>query len=203
MNTSFSEAPASTRPRGLVRLNSHQNQGNTNLSVNPPGGPGAQAHHLHHLSTGAGRFAGIKGVPPHPRPGEPSLVVTGPLNGCAVHAMHDTGNTTLSFVHHTDYSKNGKAELNGFLAQNPALRPAGNVTPDGYSHPTGVSRIETGATAFMHYDRPANGGPGQWMRVSLLNDWKNGGGGAGTRPELVRPQDLPTQWVQTSPLDLP
>lgn len=189
--------------QSVVSLNVNQHQGNSHMTATPAGGPGAQAHYLHYLSTGTGRFAGLEGVPLHPRPNDPSMVVTGPLNGCAVHTMHNTNNNTMSVIHHADYSKNGDAELDEFLAQNPNLRLAGSVKPSDYAHSTGVGRVETGATSFLHYDRPSNGGQGQWTMVTQLNDWKNGGGGAGTRPELGRPQNLPTPWVQTTPLDLP
>jgi hypothetical protein len=186
--------------QSVVTLNVHQHQGNSNLSVTAPGGNGAQAHYLHYLSTGTGRFAGIEGVPLHPRPGDPSMVVTGPLNGCAVHALHNTSNDTLSFVHHADFSKNGAAELKDFMAENPALRLVGGLKPSDYSHPTGVGRVETGATPFIHYNKPPGQNLGQWTLVGQLNDWKNGGG-SGSRPELVRPQNVPTPWVHTVPID--
>jgi len=182
--------------QSVVSLNVHQHQGNANLSVTPPGGPGAQAHYLHYLSSGAGRFAGIEGVPLRPRPGDPSMIVTGPLNGCAVHALHNTSNNTLSFVHHADFSKNGVAELKNFLAENPSLRLVGGFKPSDYSHATGVGRIETGATPFIHY----NAHQGQWTMVGQLNDWKNGGG-SGSRPELIRPQTVSAPWIHTLPID--
>ncbi|QQR44388.1 hypothetical protein JKA73_36405 [Myxococcus xanthus] len=186
----------------VVTLNAHQHQGNTNLSVSPAGGQGIPAHYMHYLSTGEGKFAGIQGVPLHPRPGEPNTVVTGALNGCAVHALHDTKNNSLSFLHHADYSKNGKAELDGFLSQHPNLRPAGSFTPSDYSHPTGKHNDPTGATPFIHYSQGANNRPGQWTIAGQLNTFKNGGTEGG-RPELMRPTDLQVPLMQTIPVDVP
>lgn len=186
----------------VVTLNAHQHQGNTNLSVSPAGGQGIPAHYMHYLSTGEGKFAGIQGVPLHPRPGEPNTVVTGALNGCAIHALHDTKNNNLSFLHHADYSKNGKAELDGFLSQHPNLKPAGSFTPGDYSHPTGKHGLPAGATPFIQYSQGAGSQPGQWNIVGQLNTYKNGGTPGG-RPELMRPTDLQVPFMQTVPVDVP
>ncbi|MFY1829482.1 hypothetical protein ACN47A_26450 [Myxococcus fulvus] len=186
----------------LVSLNAHKYQNNTNLSVSPAGSPGIPAHYMHYLSTGEGKFAGIQGVPLHPRPGEPTLVTTGALNGCAVHALHDTKNNNLSFLHHADYSKNGKAELDGFLSQHPNLKPAGSYTPSDYSHPTGKHNLPTGSTPFIHYTQGAGGQPGQWMISGQLNTYKNGGTPGG-RPELMLPTDIPGGALQSVPVTLP
>jgi hypothetical protein len=184
----------------VVTLNAHQHQGNSNLSVTAAGGQGLQAHYMHYLSTGQGKFAGIEGVPLHPRPDQPNTVVTGALNGCAVHALHDTKTNTLSFLHHADYSKNGANELKDFLAQRPHLRPAGSFTPSDYSHPTGPHRTPTGATPFIHYTQPSGNRPGQWTIAGQLNTFKNGGTPGG-RPELMRPTDLKVPFVQTIPVE--
>ena len=184
----------------VVTLNAHQHQGNTNLSVTAPGGQGVQAHYMHYLSTGEGKFAGIQGVPLHPRPGEPNMVVTGALNGCAVHALHDTKTNTLSFLHHADYSKNGKNELTDFLSTRPHLKPVGSFTPGDYSHPTGQHGTPTGATPFIHYTPGAGSRPGQWTIAGQLNTFKNGGTPGG-RPELMRPTDLKVPFMQTIPVE--
>lgn len=185
----------------VVTLNAHQHQGNTNLSVTGAGGPGVQAHYMHYLSTGEGKFAGVQGVPLHPRPGQPNMVVTGALNGCAVHALHDPKANTLSFLHHADYSKNGANELKDFLAKpdHQHLRPVGSFTPGEYSHPTGKHGVPTGATPFIHYSQPAGNHPGQWTIAGQLNTFKNGGTPGG-RPELMRPTDLKVPFVQTIPV---
>ncbi len=183
----------------IVSLNVHQQSGNANLSVTHHNTPGAQVHYLHYQSTGAGRFAGITGVPLHPQPGQPSMVMTGNLNGCAIHAFHNTNDNTLSFVHHADFSKNGKQELSDFLSQHPHLRPVGSFGPSDYAHPTGNGRIETGATAFAHYYKRPGQTQGQWMMVGQLNDWESGANASG-RPQLGRPTNAPVPNVQTIPL---
>ncbi len=102
-------------------------------------------------------------------------------------------------VSRADFSKygahTGKQQLENFLKQN-NLQLVQSLTPHDYSHPTGSHGIQTGATAFAHYDRLAD----QWKLVGQLNDWKNGGAPGG-RPELQRPQGgLAQQWV--GPVDL-
>lgn len=193
--------------QSIATLNVQQQHGNANLSLSSPGGNGPQVHYLHYLSSGQatgpdkGSFAGISGVPLHPGPGQPSMVMTGPLNGCAVHALHNTADDTLSFVHHADFSKYGNAagrqQLEAFLKENPGLRLLQSLTPKDYSHSTGAHGIQTGATAFAHYDRPT----GQWNMVGQLNDWKNGGAPGG-RPELQRPQNAAGQGQWMRPVDL-
>ncbi|KFA88490.1 hypothetical protein [Archangium violaceum] len=190
--------------QSTATLNVQQQHGNANLSLSPAGGNGPQVHYLHYLSSGQntqanGSFAGISDVPLRPGQGQPNMVMTGPLNGCAVHALHNPANDTLSFVHQADFSKygaqTGKQQLDGFLKQN-NLQLVQSLTPNDYSHSTGKHGIETGATAFAHYDNAA----GKWNLVGQLNDWKNGGVPGG-RPELQRPPGgLPQQW--TSPVDL-
>lgn len=174
--------------QSVVTVNAHQRPGgNANLSFGPAGGQGVQAHYLHYLSEGEGRFAGISGVPPHPVANAPTTIVTGPLNGCAVHAFHDTNTQTMSFVHHANYSKNGKAELADFLQQHPNLQHAATLEPKDYSHPTGHGSETTGATALLQYQKPTQPGQqGQWSILGQLNDWKSGAG-PDARPELKRP----------------
>jgi hypothetical protein len=175
--------------QSVVTLNAYQRPGgNANLALSPANAPGgAKVNYLHYLSEGEGKFAGIQGVPLHPKAGEPSMVVTGPLNGCAVHALHDKNTQTLSFVHHANFSKNGQAELQEFLGKHPNLSHAATLGPKDYSHPTGHGKDSTGATAFAHYQKPTSpNGQGQWLLMGQLNDWKNGAGPDG-RPELKRP----------------
>jgi hypothetical protein len=174
--------------QSVVTLNAHQRPGgNANLSLGPPNGKGAQVNYLHYLSEGEGRFAGLQGVPQRPGADEPSMVITGPLNGCAVHAFHDKNTQTLSFVHHANFSKNGKQELQDFLKAHPNLSHAASLEPKDYSHSTGHRDETTGATAFAHYQQPTSpNGQGQWYLMGQLNDWKNGAGPDG-RPELKRP----------------
>ena len=174
--------------QSMVTVNAHQRPGgNANLTFGPAGGQGVQAHYLHYLSEGEGRFAGISGVPPHPTANAPTTIVTGPLNGCAVHAFHDKNTQTMSFVHHANYSKNGENELKDFLKQNPNLQHAATLGPADYSHRTGHGDEATGATAMLHYDKPTQPGQqGQWSIIGQLNDWKSGAG-PDARPELKRP----------------
>jgi hypothetical protein len=176
--------------QSIATMNVHPQHGNANLSLTAPGGNGPQVHYLHYLSSGQGQqgqgsFAGISGVPLHPAHGQPSMIMTGPLNGCAVHALHNPADGTLSFVHQADFSKyganTGKDQLAAFLRQN-NLELVQSLTPHDYSHATGAHGIQTGATAFAHYDRPT----GKWNLIGQLNDWKNGGAPGG-RPELQRP----------------
>ncbi|WP_375765262.1 hypothetical protein NR798_26465 [Archangium gephyra] len=184
--------------QSVATLNVQQQHGNANLSLSAPGGNGPQVNYLHYLSSGQGKpdqgsFAGISGVPLHPKPGQPSMVMTGPLNGCAVHALHNKTDDTLSFVHQADFSKygasTGKQHLEDFLKKND-LQLVQSLTPHDYSHPTGSHGIETGATAFAHYDKAS----AQWKLVGQLNDWKNGGAPGG-RPELQRPPAGLGQWL--------
>jgi hypothetical protein len=185
--------------QSTATLNVQQQHGNANLSLSSPGGNGPQVNYLHYLSSGQGTqnqgsFAGISDVPLRPGQGQPSMVMTGPLNGCAVHALHNPANDTLSFVHQADFSKysaqTGKQQLENFLKQND-LQLVQSLTPNDYSHPTGKHGIETGATAFAHYDKASE----KWNLVGQLNDWKNGGAPGG-RPELQRPPGgLAQQWV--------
>jgi hypothetical protein len=175
------------------------------MSLSSPGGNGPQVHYLHYLSSGQatrpdqGSFAGISGVPLHPRPGDPSMVVTGPLNGCAVHALHNPANGTLSFVHQADFERlgagTGRNQLKDFMNQH-NLQLVQSLTPHDYSHPSGPHQLPTGATAFAHYDRPTQ----QWQLVGQMNDWKNGGVPGG-RPELQRPQDGVGQGQWMRPID--
>lgn len=200
------QKPLVPASQSVGTLNVQQQHGNANLSLSSPGGNGPQVHYLHYLSSGQatapgkGSFAGISGVPLNPGHGQPSMVVTGPLNGCAVHALHNTADDTLSFVHHADFSAHGNAagkqQLEAFLKENPSLRLLQSLTPKDYSHPTGAHGIQTGATAFAHYDRPT----GQWNLVGQLNDWKNGGAPGG-RPELQRPQNAAGQGQWMRPID--
>ncbi|WP_309895459.1 hypothetical protein [Archangium sp.] len=189
--------------QSVATLNVQPRHGNANLSLSAPGGKGPQVNYLHYLSSGQARqdqgsFAGISDVPLHPKPGQPSMLMTGPLNGCAVHALHDPANDTLSFVHQADFSKHGahtgKQQLKDFLREN-NLQLVQSFTPQDYSHPTGAHGIQTGATAFAHYDKPSE----QWKLVGQLNDWKNGGSPGG-RPELKRPEGGLGQWL--GPVDL-
>ncbi|WP_224248207.1 hypothetical protein [Hyalangium gracile] len=182
-----------------VSLNVHQQNGNSNLSLSHANTQGAPAHYLHYQSTGTGRFAGIEGVPLHPQPGQPNMVVTGPLNGCAVHALQNKDDHTLSFVHHADFSRNGRQEYSDFLAQNQHLRPLGSFGPSDYAHSTGNGRIETGATAFAHYYTRPGHTQGEWQMVGQLNDWQNGGDRYG-RPQLGWPEKLSVPTIQTIPL---
>ncbi|WNG39801.1 hypothetical protein F0U61_43575 [Archangium violaceum] len=192
--------------QSVATMNIQQQHGNANLSLSSPGGNGPQVHYLHYLSGGQalgpnqGSFAGISNVPLRPGPNDPSMVVTGPLNGCAVHALHNPANGTLSFVHQADFEHQGAAtgrqHLNNFLTQN-NLQLVQSLTPNSYSKPSGPHQLPTGATAFAHYDRVAQ----QWQLVSQMNEYKSGAG-AGGRPELQRPQDFPGggQWMR--PIDL-
>ncbi|MFY0523147.1 hypothetical protein ACN28I_08150 [Archangium gephyra] len=189
--------------QSVAALNVQQQHGNANLSLSAPGGNGPQVNYLHYLSSGQGKpdqgsFAGISDVPLHPKPGQPSMVMTGPLNGCAVHALHNPANDSLSFVHQADFEKyganTGKQHLKDFLGQN-KLNLVQSLTPHDYSHPTGAHGIQTGATAFAHYDKASE----QWKLVGQLNDWKNGGSPGG-RPELQRPQGGLGQWL--GPVDV-
>lgn len=177
--------------QSVATMNVQQQHGNANLSLSAPGGNGPQVHYLHYLSSGQGAnqqtaFAGINGVPLHPEHGQPSMVMTGPLNGCAVHALHNPADNTLSFVHQADFTKYGadvgKQHLDNFLKEN-KLNLVQSLTPQHYSHSTGSNGIETGATAFAHYDKTSQ----QWKLVAQLNDWKSGTSSSG-RPELQRPQ---------------
>ncbi|QRK09182.1 hypothetical protein JQX13_03205 [Archangium violaceum] len=206
------DLPTPNRPfvpanQSIATMNVHQQNGNANLSLSSPGGHGPQVHYLHYLSGGQaagpnqGSFAGISGVPLHPGPGQPSMVTTGPLNGCAVHALHNPNNpNSLSFVHQADFEHHGAAtgrqHLNNFMNQH-NLQLVQSITPHDYSHPSGPHGLPTGATAFAHYDRPTQ----QWQLVGQLNEYKSGAG-AGGRPELQRPQDLAGggQWMR--PIDL-
>ncbi|AKJ03060.1 hypothetical protein ATI61_113248 [Archangium gephyra] len=190
--------------QSVATLNVQQQHGNANLSLSSPGGNGPQVNYLHYLSSGQGTqsqgsFAGISDVPLRPGHGQPSMVTTGPLNGCAVHALHNPANDTLSFVHQADFSKygsqTGKQQLENFLKQN-ELQLVQSLTPNDYSHPTGKHGIQTGATAFAHYDKASE----KWNLVGQLNDWKNGGTPGG-RPELQRPPGGLAQQLM-NPVDL-
>ncbi|HEX5753594.1 MAG TPA: hypothetical protein VFZ09_45790 [Archangium sp.] len=190
--------------QSTATLNVQQQHGNANLSLSSPGGNGPQVNYLHYLSSGQGTqsqgsFAGISDVPLRPGHGQPDMIVTGPLNGCAVHALHNPANDTLSFVHQADFTKHGsqtgKQQLDNFLKQN-NLQLVQSLTPNDYSHPTGKHGIETGATAFAHYDKASE----KWNLVAQLNDWKNGGAPGG-RPELQRPPAGLGQQL-TNPVDL-
>ena len=89
--TPRAQPPFVPASQSTVTVNAHQRPGgNANLTFGPAGGQGVQAHYLPYVPEGSGRFAGIHGVPQHPQAGAPSMVVTGPLNGCAVHAFHNT-----------------------------------------------------------------------------------------------------------------
>ncbi|PTL83374.1 hypothetical protein [Vitiosangium sp. GDMCC 1.1324] len=198
-NQTFVPAAHST-----VTVNAYQHNpgdktkvGNANLAFNPEGGQGLQAHYLHYLSADMGRYAGISGVPQHPPPGAPTTIITGQLNGCAVHAFHDKNTQTLSFVHHADFSKNGQAELADFLRRNPNLQHAATLGPADYSHPTSMklkdgTPLATGATVFAQYERPRPAQPGQpaqqgqWVMVGQLHQQKPNAYQEG-RPELMRP----------------
>jgi hypothetical protein len=190
-NATFVPASQST-----VTVNANQNPGgNANLTFNPAGRPGMQAHYLHYLSgqKDAGRYAGISGVPLHPTANAPTTVVTGQLNGCAVHAFHDKNTQTMSFMHHADYSKNGPAELKEFMEKNPNLKHAATVGPKDYSFPTDAPKykdgttLDSGATLFAHYEKPTRPGQqGQWVMTTQLNEQKSNQYQEG-RPDLVRP----------------
>ncbi|WP_232293791.1 hypothetical protein [Stigmatella aurantiaca] len=197
-------APFVPASQSTVTVNAHQRPGgNANLTFSPAGGQGVQAHYLPYVPEGSGRFAGINGVPQHPAPGAPSTIVTGPLNGCAVHAFHDKNDQTLSFMHHANYSSNGTNELADFMKKNPNLQHAATIDPKDYAQWNGKiadrydppRKEETGATAFAHYDRNSQ----QWSLAAQVNDIQNGLGPDG-RAELKRPDfnlaHQPTQFLQ-------
>ncbi|WP_224360454.1 hypothetical protein [Hyalangium versicolor] len=197
-------APFVPASQSIVSVNAHQRPGgNANLTFNPATTPGIPAHYLPYEPQGSGRFAGINGVPQRPGPNDPNMIVTGQLNGCAVHAFHDKNDQTLSFMHHANYSANGPNELEGFMQQNPNLRLAATLDPKDYAQWNGkiVStydpprKEQTGATAFAHFDQRTQ----QWSLVAQMNDIKNGAGPDG-RPELKRPDfnlaHQPTQFLQ-------
>ncbi|WP_434391266.1 hypothetical protein [Melittangium boletus] len=175
----------------IATLSVHQRPGgNANMHLSPAGGKGTPAYYLDYLPEGSGRFAGLQGVPQHPGPNDPKLLVTGQLNGCAVHALHDSRDQSLSFLHHANYSKNGQQELTDFLRDKPHLSPAATFGPQDYSHKTGNGQDLAGATAFAQYRPPHNGqGLGQWHLMGQLNDM-TGKVSPDMRPELMRPDKL-------------
>lgn len=177
--------------------------GNANLHLSPPGGQGAQVHYLDYLPEGSGRFAGLQGVPQHPGPNDPKMLVTGQLNGCAVHALHDSRDQSLSFLHHANYSKNGQQELKDFLTQHPHLSPAATLGPQDYSHPIKPGSDQmTGATAFAQYrPSPTGQGLGQWHLMGQLNDMA-GMNMQDMRPSLQRP-NFPGSPMLNIPIEPP
>jgi|GEM_PF-4388689 len=196
------QAPFVNASDSIVTMSAHQRPGgNVNMHLTPPNGKGSQVHYLDYLPEGSGRFAGIQGVPQHPGPHDPKMVVTGQLNGCAVHALHDSRDQSLSFMHHANYSKNGPQELNDFLKGHPHLSPAATFGPADYSHATGKGRDQTGATAFAQYLPSSSGnGLGQWHLMGQLNDM-TGKVSQDMRPELKRPNIVGAPPVMMIPVE--
>jgi hypothetical protein len=190
-------APANPRVDPFISANDSKvtmfvhkkDQGNANMTFSPAGGPGVQAHYIPYVQQGEGGFGGVKGVPLHPQIGQPTMAVTGPLNGCAVHAFHNRNDNTLAFIHQANFDRGGPADLAKFQQKNPHLTEVASIKPSDYAHQIKDSkdpRETAGATVFAHYDQPQLNQPGQWKLMGQLNNHKAGAGPDG-RPPLGAP----------------
>jgi hypothetical protein len=158
------EQPLVDASNSVVSLNVNEHHGNAFLSVDSPGGPGAQAYYLQYANSATGHLAGIQGVPLHPPAGTPTTIVTGALNGCAIWALYNSETDSMTFVHDHSYSSGGATLMQQFLQNHPELSVVGSFTPDDYEHLLDNGTY-SGASALIQYDAAAQ----QWMMVGQLN----------------------------------